>query len=129
MIVLDTHAWIWWLTAPNKLGRKATRSIKKANRIGVSAISVWEIAMKAKRGKLRFDRPYAIWLDEALAADERIELLPLIPRISVEAVEFNWDHADPADRLIVASAKVHAAPLITADERIIEAGLVQCVWD
>ena len=85
--------------------------------------------MKAKRSKLRFDRPYAIWLDEALVADKRIELLPLIPRISMAAAEFNWEHADPADRMIVASAKVHAAPLVTADERIIDAGLVQCVWD
>lgn len=85
--------------------------------------------MKAKRGKIRFDRPYAVWLDEALLADQRIELLALTPRISVTSVEFNWDHADPADRLIVASAKVHEAPLVTADECVTAAGLAQCVWD
>jgi PIN domain nuclease of toxin-antitoxin system len=129
MIVLDTHAWIWWLTTPAKLGRKAARSIKKASRIGVPAISVWEVAMKAKRGKIRFNRPYAVWLDEALVADQRILLLALAPRISVTAVELNWEHADPVDRLIVASARVHEAPLITADECITDAGLVQCVWD
>jgi PIN domain nuclease of toxin-antitoxin system len=129
MIVLDTHAWIWWLTTPNRVGRKAMRSIKKANRIGVPAISVWEIAMKAKRGKLRFDRPCAVWLQEALVADPRIDLLPLSPQISIASVDLHWSHPDPADRIIVASAMALAAPLATADEQISDSGLVRCVWD
>jgi PIN domain nuclease of toxin-antitoxin system len=129
MIVLDTHAWIWWLTAPNRVGRKAMRAIKKATRVGVSAISVWEIALKAKRGKLRFDRPYAVWLQEALVADPRIDLLPLSPQVSIASVELHWNHPDPADRIIVANAIALAAPLATADEQISDSGLVRCVWD
>jgi PIN domain nuclease of toxin-antitoxin system len=129
VIVLDTHAWVWWLTKPAKLGKKAARAIDKATGLGVPAICVWEIAMKAEAQKLRFDRPYDVWLDEALVSDSRIELLPLIPRISVLAVRVSWDHADPADRMIVATAQVHDAALVTADERIQESGLVRCIWD
>lgn len=129
MIVLDTHAWVWWLTKPHKLGRKAARAIDKADRIGVSAISVWEIATKAEAGTLKFDRPYDVWLDAALAEDRRIELVPLSPRISVEAVRLSWAHRDPADRFIVASARTHDAALVTADERILTSGLVRCLWD
>jgi PIN domain nuclease of toxin-antitoxin system len=129
VIVLDTHAWVWWLTKPVKLGKKAARAIAKATGLGIPAICVWEIAMKAEARKLRFDRPYDVWLDEALVSDSRIELLPLIPRVSVLAVRVIWEHADPADRIIVATAQVHDAALVTADERIRESGLVRCIWD
>lgn len=128
MIVLDTHAWVWWVTKPERLGKRAARAIDKAERIGVPAICVWEVAVKADARKLRFDRPYDVWLDEALAQDARVELVPLDPRIVVDAVRLSWDHADPADRLIVASARVHQAPLLTTDDRIEASGLVRCVW-
>lgn len=129
MIVLDTHAWVWSLTTPAKLGKKAARAIQRAPRLGLPAICVWEIAAKAEAKKLRFDRPYAVWLDEALAQDPRLEIIALSPRISVEAVRLSWEHRDPADRFIVASARVLEAPLVSADERIRDSGLVSCVWD
>jgi len=129
VIVLDTHAWVWWSTKPGKLGKKARRAIDKAERIGIPAIAVWEVAMKAHLGKLRFDRPFPAWIEEALATDTRIELLPLLPRISIDAVQLSWKHSDPADRFIVATARAHDAALATADERIRESGLVRCVWD
>ena len=129
MIVLDTHAWVWWLATPAKLGRRAKRAIDKADRIGIPAICIWEIATKAEAGTLRFDRPHDVWIDEALTDDPRIELLHLLPRISVEAARFSWDHRDPADRFIVATARAHDAALITADARIHESGLARCAWD
>jgi PIN domain nuclease of toxin-antitoxin system len=129
VIVLDTHAWIWWVTAPERLGKKATRAIKKASRVGIPAISVWEIATKAQRGKLKFDRPYPIWLDQALAEDPRTELIALVPRIAIATAGLPWAHTDPADRMIVATALVHQIPLVTADERIWESQLVSCIWD
>jgi PIN domain nuclease of toxin-antitoxin system len=129
VIVLDTHAWVWWLTARRKVGRRASRAIERAARLGVPAICVWEIAAKAEAGKLRFDRPHDVWIDEALADDPRLELLPLLPRISIDAASLSWDHRDPADRFIVASARVYDALLVTADDRIRESGLVRCVWD
>jgi PIN domain nuclease of toxin-antitoxin system len=129
MIVLDTHVWVWWLTKPEKLPRKAARAIDHADRVGVPAICVWEVATKAAAGKLRFDRPYEAWLDEALAEDPRTELLPLAPRVSIDAVQLAWKHADPADRFIVATARVHGAALVTADGEIQDSKLVRCIWD
>ena len=129
MIVLDTHAWVWWLTKPEKLGKRATKAIDRADRIGVPAISVWEVAMKAEAGKLKFDRPYGLWIEEALVEDDRIDLLALTAPISVAAVRLPWDHADPADRFIVATARAHEGTLISADERIQRSGLVKCAWD
>jgi PIN domain nuclease of toxin-antitoxin system len=129
VIVLDSHAWVWWLTKPEKLGRKALRSLEKASHIGLPAICVWEIAMKAHLGRLKFDRPYDLWTDEALACDPRLEVLPLAPRISLASVKLSWAHSDPADRIIVATAQAYEAPLLTADQTIQESGLVRCVWD
>ena len=129
MIVLDTHAWVWWLAKPKKLGKKGARAIDKANRIGISAISIWEVAAKVAMGKLRFDRPCDVWIDEALIDDARIELLHLLPRISIDAVRLSWPHQDPADRFIVATARAHDAILITADQQMHDSGLVSCVWE
>lgn len=129
MIVLDTHVWLWWLSRPEKLGKKAARVIGKQNRLGLPAICVWEVAAKAQAGHIKLDRPYDAWIDEALAADERLELLPLSPRIAVEAARLSWSHRDPADRFIVATARTFDAPLATADGNIHDSGLVKCVWD
>ena len=129
MIVLDTHAWVWWLTKPAKLGKKAARTLKSADRIGIPSISVWEVAMKVEARTLKFDRPHDIWIEEALIEDPRIELLHILPRIAVDAARLSWKHGDPADRFIVATARHHEAALLTADERILESGLVKCIWD
>jgi len=74
---------------------KAMRAIRKTPRIGIAAISVWEIAAKAERGKLKFNRPYDFWLEEALTADARAELLHLSPRISIEAARLSWTTVTP----------------------------------
>lgn len=129
MIVLDTHAWVWLLSSPEKLGKKAARAIARESKLGVPAICVWEIAMKAEAGKLRFDRPVDAWVEAALEADDRIELVALSPRVALDAAQLSWDHRDPADRFIVATARVLDAPLATADERIRESRIVKCVWD
>ena len=97
--------------------------------MGIPSICVWEIAMKAQAGNLRFDRPYETWIEEALTEDSRTELLHLLPRVSVDAARLAWTHRDPADRFIVATARAHDALLVTADERIHESGLTRCVWD
>lgn len=129
MIVLDTHAWVWWLTKPDKLSKKAKRAIDKADRIGLAGISVWEVAVKAESGGLRFDRPHEVWIEEALAEDSRLELLHLLPRIAIDAAKLSWDHRDPADRFIVSTARVHGAALVTSDDRIHDSRLVACIWD
>jgi PIN domain nuclease of toxin-antitoxin system len=103
--------------------------LDKAEKVGLAAISVWEIAMKAQSGRLKFTCPYDLWIDQALTQDPRLELLPLLPRISIAAVQLRWAHGDPADRIIVATAQAYEAPLLTADEAIHESRIVRCIWD
>jgi PIN domain nuclease of toxin-antitoxin system len=133
VIVLDTHAWIWLVSAPQLLSRPAHAAIDSAEVIGVSAMSAFEIATKAVRGHLDLDRPIRTWIDHASTRD-RIELLVVTPRICVTAalladVGF---HGDPADRLIAASAIESRAPLVTKDGLIRRwskrTGRVSTVW-
>lgn len=129
MIVLDTHAWAWWIGSRQKVGKSARLAIEKADRIGIPAISIWEIAIKAEARQWKFDQPYDEWVEQGLNLDRRFELLPLSPAISIGAVRLSWNHGDPADRFIVATARVHDASLVTSDERIHESKLVHCIWD
>lgn len=126
MVVLDTHVLIWWLTMPDKLSRRAARALKAAKRVGVPAISTWEIALLATRGRIRLDRPTLEWLNAALATP-RIELLPLTP--SVATWSTRWPQGDPADRLIAATALVEGAPLVSADAVLASFAGVDVIWD
>lgn len=85
--------------------------------------------MKAHAGKLRFDRPVAVWIEQALGEDARLELLPLNPRVAIAAAELEWEHRDPADRLIVSTALMYESPLATTDECISDSRLVRCIWE
>jgi PIN domain nuclease of toxin-antitoxin system len=128
VIVLDTHAWIWWATDDRRLPVGARRRIEAASRVGVCAISVWEVAMLVERGRLKLDRDVLDW---ALAALDlpKAELLELTPAIAVRSARpGDGFHGDPADRIIVATALEHRAPLVTRDERIHRHGAVEVVW-
>lgn len=120
MVVLDTHAWLWWLAAPAKLSPAARQAIAEAAEVGVSAISAWEIAMLAERGRIALDRPAARWVRDALAADPRISDLPLTTTVAVAAAQLGEEglHGDPADRFIYATARDRRATLITRDESL-----------
>ena len=128
MIVLDTHAFVWWTAKPEKLSAVARRRIEGAKQFGVCAISLWEIAMLVERGRIEFDRDVGEWLDVALA-QERVELLPLSAEVAVRSTRLGPEfHGDPADRLIVATAMTHKAPLVTKDERIRDFPEAHAVW-
>ena len=127
MIVLDTHAWIWLTSDPDKLGAKARAAIHAAPSKGVAAISCWEVAMLAARGRIELDRDPVSWMEASLQV-EGIELLPLTPAVAAASVSFVNFHGDPADRLIVATAITHGAVLVTRDDPIIEAEIVKTVW-
>lgn len=127
MIVLDTHAWLWWLGGATRLGRRAARRIESADSIGVPAVCCFEVAAAVQRGRIGLDRGVLEWLDAALAAP-RVILLPLTPRIAVRASALSEFHGDPADRLIVATAIESGAPLITRDTAIRRSRLVETVW-
>lgn len=127
MIVLDTHALVWWIGKHKRLSRAAKRVIDRDARRGVAAISLWEVARIVEAGRLRLDVDVEDWFAEVFALDG-VELLPLTPAIAARSTRLASLHGDPADRLIVATALVHGAALVTADDAIEESGVVQTVW-
>jgi PIN domain nuclease of toxin-antitoxin system len=127
VIVLDTHAWIWWASNPGRLGRRGRAALEAADRIGVPAVCCFEVAAAAARGRIGLDRSPLEWLEEALALP-RVEMLPLTPAVAVKATQLGGFHGDPADRLIVATTLVHATTLVTKDKHIRAYGPVTSVW-
>ncbi len=129
MIILDTHVLVWWLNEPKKLSKSAARALKQTRRIGISAITPWEFSMLVAKGRLEVDRPALEWLRDALA-EPRVELMPLTPAIAVQSTRLGAQfHGDPADMLIVATAQLEGAPLVTKDQRILEFDGVETIWD
>ncbi len=116
MIVLDTHAWLWWVAKPSRLSRVAREAIDGSERFGVATISCWEIAMLVEAGRVELDRPVEHWIEQALA-DARAQSLPLTSRIAVQAALLGRERfvGDPADRIIYSSARGTGARLVTRD--------------
>jgi PIN domain nuclease of toxin-antitoxin system len=129
-LLLDTHAWVWWVTRPERLSRRQRTAIDRARRaarepILVSIISCWEVALLAQRGKLRFSIAPDAWLEQATSLPG-VEVAPLtLATISI-AVRLAGLR-DPADQLVVATALERGARLVTSDTRIAEAGAVTVV--
>jgi PIN domain nuclease of toxin-antitoxin system len=130
-LVLDTHIWIWLMEGAPDLKPKLRKRIEACAREGellVSAISTWEVGMLEAKGRITFDQECADWVRDALSAPG-IRLAPLSPDIAVASTRLPGDfHGDPADRMIVATARAHACPLVTADADIItysKSGLVR----
>jgi PIN domain nuclease of toxin-antitoxin system len=128
MIVLDTHAWLWWVSKPSELSRAARHRIGAETRIGVSAISCLEVATLVAKGRISLDRDTLPWLEQALALP-KVEFLPLTPPIAVKATQLGKDFpGDPADRIIVATSILESAALITKDSRIHDCESVNTIW-
>ncbi len=132
MIVLDTHALVWWVTGDEHLSQRAAKVIERETRtdgsVVVSAISVWEIALLVERGRIAL----AMELDDWLAAVESLEgvkIVPVTARVAVQSIRLPGAfHRDPADRMIVALARELNAPVITADEKIQQYPHVKWIW-
>lgn len=128
MIVVDTHTWLWWASDPAQLGRGARRVLASGKRVGVPAICCLEVATLVARGRITLDRPALDWMQDALSL-RGVEVIPQTPAIAVRASQLPADFpGDPADRLIVASALMEAAPLATKDERIRSSNAVRTIW-
>lgn len=120
MIVLDTHTWIWWVHADPNLpaAHHAYIQSQQAGGFGVRAISCWEVAKLVERGRLTLPLPVDQWLATALAYPG-VVLLPLSPEVAVESTRLPGAfHRDPADQIIVATARVYGCPLVTQDGNI-----------
>jgi PIN domain nuclease of toxin-antitoxin system len=127
LIVLDTHAWIWWNAEPDKLSGLARQAIDDADEVGICPISCWELAMLVSKGRLKLDRAPLEWVNEALS-DDFCKVIPISPAIAVTAGTLEGFHGDPADRLIVATAIQTGVPLVTRDRQIRDFGRVDSVW-
>jgi PIN domain nuclease of toxin-antitoxin system len=124
-LLLDTHVWIWTLQQDtSKLSRVAVESIRRASRAGnrlyVSALSLWEVAMLARKKRMVLSAEPLAWISQALQAPG-LQLIPLIPEIAVGSTTLPGNiPKDPADQIIVATARHFGARLVTCDTRIIE---------
>lgn len=113
-ILLDTHLILWWLVnSPSLSGEARTLISAPENTVFVSAVSLWEIWLKASLGKLRLPADF-----EAKFAAESFESLPLTAAQTREVALLPWHHRDPFDRMLVAQAKTEKLTLLTVDELV-----------
>ena len=123
MIVLDTHALVWAVEGSSRLGSRARARIddeRRTGRVGISAITPWEIALLVAKGRLQLAMDVGVWLERALRSPG-IDLCPIEPAIALDSVRLPGAfHADPADRLLIATARHWSATLVTADGAILE---------
>ena len=123
LLLLDTHVWLWLVAGSPDLSTEARHRIEEAVAAGtlrIAAISLWEIALLASRGRIVLGKSIGLWLEEALA-DPGPAIDALSPRVAIESYALpDVFHRDPADRLIVATARVANATLMTRDQRILD---------
>ena len=120
MILLDTHIWIWWVHGDANLRADAAALIQthQATGLGVSAISCWEVAKLVELGRLSIPTSIDRWMQLALAYPG-VQLIPLTPEISIESTRLPGSfHRDPADQILVGTARVLGCQLITMDARL-----------
>jgi PIN domain nuclease of toxin-antitoxin system len=128
LIILDTHAWIWFVDDPARLSKPAARAIWSSREIGLAAISCWEIAVLVEKGRIKLDRSPLDWIEESLA-QSGMTLFPLTPAVAVRAAQLGQAFpGDPGDRLIAATALVQSAQLVTKDQTMQEIAILPTIW-
>ncbi len=131
VILLDTHAWIWWVNDPSLLSAKARNAVNKAveNReVHVSTISAWEAAILVKRGRLKLTMNVRDWIGRSETLPF-LQFVPISTHIAIDSVDLpDFPHDDPADRIIAATARSLNAVLITKDEKLLKYPHVRSLW-
>jgi PIN domain nuclease of toxin-antitoxin system len=123
MLLLDTHIWLWLMNGDDRIKKSGFIPVihraVKASALKISSISLWETAMLSARGKITLAEGALLWIRKALAAPG-ITVCPLTPEIAVESTQLPGKfRGDPADMIIVASARVLNATLVTFDKQIL----------
>jgi PIN domain nuclease of toxin-antitoxin system len=129
LIVLDTHIWIWWVHGVEQLKDHQFAAIEanESDVIWVSVISCWEVAKLVERGRLELPRPLEEWLGLALGYPG-VRLVELSPEIAAASTRLPGQfHRDPADQIIVATARVNNCPLVTSDKEILGYEYVEAI--
>jgi PIN domain nuclease of toxin-antitoxin system len=129
VILLDTHALLWWALDPEQLSTVAKDVVRTMEKRGgyASSISIWELGIKAHRGQLELP----ITVDELASRVEQggvVELVAVDTTIWLRTLSLAWPHRDPADRVIVATALTKGVPVLTKDRLLHDFRGVDCVW-
>ena len=133
MIVLDTHALLWWVSGDPRLSQPACKAIDQelqadGGGVLVSAISAWEVALLVDKERLTLSMSTDDWLSTVGEIDG-VQFAPLDAATAVESTRLPGEfHKDPADRMIVALARRFNAALVTADEKILAYRHVRTIW-
>ena len=106
---------LWLAAGHRRLSGPARRRIDSATLVGVSAITAWEVGLKAARGELKLPMEAEEWFEGAIE-HHRLQVFEITPRIAFEANRLPWHHRDPADRFILATARLHHMAVVTADD-------------
>lgn len=122
-MVLDTHVWIWLMTKKGNLSKtflKALDHLETDKRILISPMSVWEIGMLSEKGRVVPDKNVLDWIEQALAKPN-VYLSPITLQIAVQSTCLPGEvHGDPVDRILIATAHVENAVLVTADQKLLD---------
>jgi len=131
MIVLDTHAWVWFVSSPELLSRAAKKAVdaaKDQKRIFISSISAWEVALLVAKKRLKLTLDVTDWI----ASSEKLPFFQFIPvdnSVAVKSVNLPQPlHNDPADRIIIATANRIGAPVVTKDKKLLDYPHVKTIW-
>jgi PIN domain nuclease of toxin-antitoxin system len=129
VILLDTHALLWWALDPEQLSATATETVRSMEERGgyASSISIWELGIKVQHGQLELP----ITVDELalrIAEGGVVELVPVDTTTWLRTLRLAWAHRDPADRVIVATALLKGVPVLTKDRLLHAFEGVDCVW-
>lgn len=119
MMLLDTHALLWWQAGGRLLSRRAAREIARADTLLVSPVSCWEVAMLSSRGRIALDREIELWVAD-LFQEDAVAVAPLSVTAAVAAARLGEEgfHGDPADRFLYATARELRVPLVTKDRHM-----------
>jgi PIN domain nuclease of toxin-antitoxin system len=117
--LLDTCAWLDAFGSPEQLRPEVLRLIAQESTLGLSAISPWEVAIKNAKGRLFLHRPIDEWMRMAIPGSH-FRVMPITPEVAIESTRLPGNfHNDPADCLVVATARLHSLSIITSDARIL----------
>lgn len=130
MIVLDTNALIWLTTARENLSAKASKYIEKGmaeENVFISSFSIWEVALLAKKKRLNIKIGFDRWLTNVKEMSS-LKIAAIDADIAESSVWLEWEHNDPADRIIVATALSLNCPLVTSDQKLLDCKLIKTIW-
>ena len=118
-LLLDTHIWLWAALEPQRLTRRVAKALADpANELWLSPVSVGELMVLLRKGRLTLPNDLAGWV-ATTTADLQLNEAPLTVEVALAISSINFPHGDPADHFLTATAKVLGLTLVTADERLI----------